>query len=110
LASQADTETVPPVPTKVYQALGPDGSNEALHIIGVSGTPTFDQVTDVPTAMLIAESQVSPGPSAVRASIWMGDTVGFEVGGSTGASVSPIPARRKLSGLLRRTPHLIAEE
>jgi hypothetical protein len=53
----------------VYQALGPDGANESLHIIGVSFTPTFDQLTDEPTAMLIAESQVSPVPSTTGASV-----------------------------------------
>jgi hypothetical protein len=68
-SSQADTKMPLPVPTKRYQILGPDGSKEESHIIGVSGTPTFDQVTEDPTAMVIAPSQVFPVASALEASM-----------------------------------------
>jgi hypothetical protein len=42
--------------------------------------------------------------------VLVGARVGFEVGGPTGANVSPIPARRKISGFLCWSPHFTAEE
>jgi hypothetical protein len=68
-SSHDDTKTPLPVPTKRCQTLGPDGSKEESHIIGVSGTPTFDHVTAEPTAMVIALLQVFPVASAPEASV-----------------------------------------